>query len=116
MHASISHVSDAEFEQQVVQSPVPVLVDFWGEWCAPCKVIAPMLEEIAQTYAGRLKVAKVNIDINQQTPRTYRVRGAPTLIIFKNGKVEATQIGALSKAQLTQLIERTLSPFAGSAA
>ncbi len=107
MHANISHVSDAEFEQQVIPSSLPVLVDFWVEWCAPCKPIAPMPEEIAQSYARRSKVAKVNIDINQQTPRTYRVRGAPTLMIFKNAKVEATQIGVLSKAQLTQRIERT---------
>jgi thioredoxin 1 len=108
MQTSISHASDVEFEQQVIQSSVPVLVDFWGEWCAPCKVIAPMLEELAQTFAGRLKVVKINIDKNRQTPRIYRVRGAPTLMIFKNGKVEATQVGALNKTQLIQLIERTL--------
>jgi len=104
----IAHVSDDQFEAEVLQSSEPVLVDFWAEWCGPCKMIAPILDELAVTYGGRLKVAKINIDHNQKTPRNYNVRGIPTLMIFKNGKVEATQIGAISKTQLTQLIDRTL--------
>jgi thioredoxin 1 len=104
----IAHVSDDQFETEVLQSSEPVLVDFWAEWCGPCKMIAPILDELAVTYGGRLKVAKINIDHNQKTPRNYNVRGIPTLMIFKDGKVEATQIGAISKTQLTQLIDRTL--------
>jgi thioredoxin 1 len=105
---NISQVSDDQFENEVLKSSEPVLVDFWAEWCGPCKMIAPILDELATSYAGRLKVAKVNIDHNQKTPRNYNVRGIPTLMIFKNGKVEATQIGAVSKTQLTQLIDRTI--------
>ncbi len=108
MSQQIAHVSDDQFEAEVLQSSEPVLVDFWAEWCGPCKMIAPILDELAQTYGGRLKVAKINIDNNQKTPRNYNVRGIPTLMIFKDGKVEATQIGAISKTQLTQLIDRTL--------
>ncbi len=105
MSHKIAHVSDDQFDLEVLQSSEPVLVDFWAEWCGPCKMIAPILDELAETYGGRLKVAKINIDHNQQTPRNYNVRGIPTLMIFKNGKVEATQIGAVSKTQLTQLID-----------
>lgn len=105
---SIAHLSDDQFEQQVLKSSEPVLVDFWAEWCGPCKSIAPILDELASTYAGKLKVAKVNVDQNQKTPRTYNVRNIPTLLIFKDGKVQATQIGAVSKTQLTQLIDRTI--------
>ena len=105
MSQKIAHVSDDQFDAEVLQSSEPVLVDFWAEWCGPCKMIAPILDELAETYGGRLKVAKINIDHNQQTPRNYNVRGIPTLMIFKNGKVEATQIGAVSKSQLTQLID-----------
>ncbi|MGE5146714.1 MAG: thioredoxin TrxA [Candidatus Eiseniibacteriota bacterium] len=108
MNPSIAHVSDEQFEEQVLQSSEPVLVDFWAEWCGPCKMIAPILDEVATNYAGKLRVAKVNIDQNQKTPRSYNVRGIPTLMIFKDGKVQATQIGAISKSQLTQLIDKTI--------
>jgi thioredoxin 1 len=109
MSQKIAHVSDDQFDVEVLQSSEPVLVDFWAEWCGPCKMIAPILDELAETYGGRLKVAKINIDHNQQTPRNYNVRGIPTLMIFKNGKVEATQIGAVSKSQLTQLIDGAIA-------
>jgi thioredoxin 1 len=105
----IAHVSDDQFETEVLQSSEPVLVDFWAEWCGPCKMIAPILDELAASYGGRLKVAKINIDQNQKTPRNYNVRGIPTLMIFKDGKVEATQIGAVSKSQLTQLIDSAIA-------
>ena len=104
----ITHVSDAAFEQHVLKSDTPVLLDFWAEWCGPCKAIAPVLEDLAKHYEGKLKVVKINIDQNQQTPRTYGVRGIPTLMVFKNGKVEATQIGAVGKGQLTQMIDKAL--------
>lgn len=108
MSQQIAHVSDEQFEAEVLKSTEPVLVDFWAEWCGPCKMIAPILDELADTYQGRLKVAKINIDHNRKTPLDYKVRGIPTLMIFKDGKVEATQVGAISKTQLTQLIDRTL--------
>lgn len=112
MSAAIAHVGDDQFEEQVLKSSEPVLVDFWAEWCGPCKMIAPILDDVAVSYAGKLKVAKVNIDHNQKTPRNYNVRGIPTLMIFKDGKVQATQIGAVSKTQLTQLIDKTISAAA----
>ena len=105
----ISHVSDDQFEEQVLKSEGPVLVDFWAEWCGPCKMISPMLDDLAATYEGKLKVAKINIDHNQKTPRNYNVRGIPTLMIFKDGKVEATQIGAVSKGQLAQMIDKAIA-------
>src|SRR5690242_3166425 len=108
MSENITHVKDADFENEVLKSDTPVLLDFWAEWCGPCKSIAPMLDDIAKEYAGRLKVVKVNIDENQKTPMTYGVRGIPTLMVFKGGKVEATQIGAVGKGQLTQLIDKTI--------
>ncbi|ROH84106.1 thioredoxin TrxA [Pseudomethylobacillus aquaticus] len=108
MSEHITHLSDAGFEQEVLQSQLPVLVDYWAEWCGPCKMIAPILDEISKEYAGRLKVAKLNIDENQQTPPKYGIRGIPTLMLFKNGNVEATKVGALSKSQLTAFIDSNI--------
>lgn len=108
MSDNITHLNDAEFEKDVLQSDIPVLVDYWAEWCGPCKMIAPILEEIVTEYQGRLKVAKLNIDENQQTPPKYGIRGIPTLMIFKNGNVEATKVGALSKSQLTAFIDSNI--------
>ncbi len=108
MSEHIIHLSDAAFEQEVLQSQLPVLVDYWAEWCGPCKMIAPILDDISKEYAGRLKVAKLNIDDNQQTPPKYGIRGIPTLMLFKNGSVEATKVGALSKSQLTAFIDSNI--------
>jgi thioredoxin 1 len=108
MSDHIIHLSDAGFEQEVLQSDLPVLVDYWAEWCGPCKMIAPILDEISKEYAGRLKVAKLNIDDNQMTPPKYGIRGIPTLMLFKNGNVEATKVGALSKSQLTAFIDSNI--------
>jgi len=104
----IIYLSDAEFEDKVLQSDVPVLVDYWAEWCGPCKMIAPVLEEIASEYSGRLQVAKLNIDENPATPPRYGIRGIPTLMLFKNGNVEATKVGAVSKSQLAAFIDSNL--------
>lgn len=108
MSEQIIHLSDASFEEQVLQSQLPVLVDYWAEWCGPCKMIAPILEDISAEYAGRLVVAKLNIDDNQQTPPKYGIRGIPTLMLFKNGNVEATKVGALSKSQLMAFIDSNI--------
>lgn len=108
MSEHIHYVTDDTFEAEVLQSPQAVLVDYWAEWCGPCKMIAPILDEIATEYAGRLKVAKVNIDDNQATPAKFGIRGIPTLMIFKNGNVEATKVGALSKSQLAAFIDSNL--------
>ena len=101
-------IDDLDFSTHVLEEDVPVLVEFWGEWCAPCKMIAPMLEDLARDYAGRVKVVKVDMDKNQRAAITWRVRSAPTLMLFKNGAVAATQIGAVSKSQLVQMVERAL--------
>jgi thioredoxin 1 len=105
MSDNIVHTSDARFEADVLQSDKPVLVDYWAEWCGPCKMIAPILNEIADEYGDRLKVCKIDIDANQMTPPRYGIRGIPTLMLFKNGEVEATKVGALSKTQLAQVLE-----------
>ena len=108
MSEHINYISDASFEQEVLQSQLPVLVDYWAEWCGPCKMISPVLDEVAKEYAGKLKVCKLNIDENQATPPKYGIRGIPTLMLFKNGNVEATKVGALSKSQLTAFIDSNL--------
>ena len=108
MSEHIHYVTDDTFASEVLQSEQIVLVDYWAEWCGPCKMIAPILDSIANEYAGRLKVAKLNIDDNQNTPNTYGVRGIPTLMLFKNGAVEATKVGMMSKAQLVAFIDSHL--------
>ena len=108
MAEHIVHISDESFEEEVLQSEQPVLIDYWAEWCGPCKMIAPVLDEIANEYSDRLKVVKLNIDDNPQTPPKYGIRGIPTLMVFKNGQVEATKVGAVSKAQLTAFLDDSL--------
>ena len=104
----IQHVSDESFDSDVLNSGVPVLVDYWAEWCGPCKVIAPVLEEIASEYDGKIKVCKLDIDANEATPPKYGIRGIPTLMLFENGNVEATKVGALSKSQLTAFLDSNI--------
>ncbi len=108
MSSDIVYVTDDSFEDDVLKSEIPVLVDYWAEWCGPCKMIAPILEEIVGEYTGKLKVAKLNIDENSATPPKFGIRGIPTLMIFKDGDVEATKVGALSKSQLTAFIDSNL--------
>jgi len=108
MSSNIVNVSDASFEEEVLQSELPVLVDYWAEWCGPCKMIAPVLEEVASEYEDRIKVCKLNIDENTETPAKFGIRGIPTLMIFKGGKTESTKVGALSKSQLSSFIDENL--------
>jgi thioredoxin 1 len=104
----IVHVTDGSFEEDVLKAEDPVLVDYWAEWCGPCKAIAPILGEIAEEYAGRLKIAKLNIDENPSIPPKYGIRGIPTLMLFKDGNVEATKVGALSKSQLAAFLDSNI--------
>ena len=108
MSQSIVYTSDAEFDNDVLQSDKPVLLDFWAEWCGPCKMIAPILDDIASEYGGQVKIAKLNIDENPLTPPKYGIRGIPTLMLFKNGSVEAQKVGAMSKSQLTEFLDSHL--------
>ena len=108
MSEHILHVTDATFKAEVLDSPLPVLVDYWAEWCGPCKMIAPILDDVAKDYAGKIKVAKINIDDNQAVPGEYGIRGIPTLMLFKGGEAAATKVGALSKSQLTAFIDSNL--------
>lgn len=108
MSEHIVHTSDAAFEQDVLKSDLPVLVDYWAEWCGPCKMIAPILDELAPQYSGKVRIVKLDIDANPQTPPKYGIRGIPTLMLFKNGTVEAQKVGALSKSQLNAFLEANL--------
>jgi len=108
MSEQIIHVTDDSFESDVLKSDQPVLIDYWAEWCGPCKMIAPVLDEIASEYAGKLKVGKLNIDDNPNTPPRYGIRGIPTLMLFKDGEVEATKVGAVSKSQLIAFIDSNM--------
>jgi thioredoxin 1 len=108
MSDTVIHATDADFDSAVLQSDEPVLVDFWAQWCGPCKMIAPALDQIANEYAGKAKVVKVDIDANQATALKYHVRSIPMLLLFKGGQVQATQVGAVGKAQLTQMIDKAL--------
>ena len=108
MVENILNVNDDSFDEDVLNSDTPVLIDYWAEWCGPCKMIAPTLEEVASEYQGRVKVAKLNIDDNPGTPPKYRIRSIPTLMLFKSGQVEATKVGAVSKAQLTAFLDENL--------
>ena len=105
MSENITHVTDATFSEAVLKSETPVLVDFWAEWCGPCKMIAPVLEEVAVSHAGKIKIAKVDVDDNREVAAKYGIRGIPTLLLFKNGELAAQKVGALSKAQLTAFVD-----------
>ena len=108
MSEQIVHVTDETFEAEVIRAEQPVLVDYWAEWCGPCRMIAPILDEIAGEYTGRVKICKLNVDENQGTPPKYGIRGIPTLMLFHNGNVEATKVGAISKSQLTAFLDSNL--------
>lgn len=108
MNENIINVTDSTFDDEVIKSELPVLLDYWAEWCGPCKMIAPILDNIANEYIGKIKVAKINIDDNPNTPAKFGVRGIPTLMIFKSGSIEATKVGALSKSQLSAFIDSTI--------
>ena len=104
----IKHTTDASFEQDVLNSSTPVLIDYWAEWCGPCRMVAPILDEIAGEYQGRLQIMKVNVDENRNVPAKYGIRGIPTLMLFKGGEVAATKVGALSKSQLTSFLDANI--------
>lgn len=108
MTDSIKHVTDASFEADVLKSDIPVLVDYWAEWCGPCKMIAPLLDEAAKAYEGRVIIAKLNVDENPDTAAKFGIRGIPTLMLFKDGKAAATKVGAMSKSQLTAFLDESL--------
>ena len=109
MSENIKHVSDATFEKEVLQSSTPVLVDYWAEWCGPCKMIAPILDEVSAAYQDKLQIAKMNVDENREIPAKFGIRGIPTLMLFKDGQLAATKVGAMSKAQLTAFIDQQLA-------
>ena len=108
MNENIIHTSDANFQDDVINSDTPVLVDYWAEWCGPCKMIAPILDEVASEYTDRIKICKIDVVANQETPPKYGIRGIPTLMLFKNGEVEATKVGALSKSQLQAFLDSNI--------
>ncbi len=108
MSNTIVHATDASFEQDVLQSEVPVLVDYWAEWCGPCKMIAPLLEEMISEYEGKIKVVKVDVDSNKEAAAKYNIRGIPTLMVFKSGEPVATKVGALSKSQLNEFVDEAI--------
>ena len=105
----IKHVSDASFDTDVLQSSLPVLVDYWAEWCGPCKMIAPILDEVSATYKDKLQIAKMNVDDNRDVPAKFGIRGIPTLMLFKGGQLAATKVGAMSKAQMIAFIDQQLT-------
>ena len=108
MSEKITHTTDSGWDSDVLQADKPVLVDYWAEWCGPCKMIAPLIHELADEYAGRLTVAKMDIDSNRQTPMNYNIRGIPTIMIFNDGQVQATKVGAVSKGMLTAFVEENI--------
>ena len=108
MSSNIVHATDASFEAEVINSDIPVLVDYWAEWCGPCKMIAPVLEEVAESYAGKIKIVKVDVDSNKEIAQKHGIRGIPTLMVFKGGSAQATKVGALSKTQLEEFLESSI--------